>query len=218
VTLDTWLLLTVNALARATPWLQPVMLAYGSHGVVVFAALMLAGWWLARRRADLPAVAAALWAPVGLLLALAVNQPLSTYFGAPRPYLLYPDLLVLAQHSLAPGFPSDHAVMAGAVAAGVFAVNRRLGWWTVLAALLMGFARIYIAAAFPRDVLVGLLVGAAVSLVGYLLVRRVLVRLLSLAEPTVFRPLITAAPRPEPRAAQLAPADATPAGASPAGT
>jgi len=214
VTLDTWLLLTVNMLTRATPWLHPVMLAYGNYGVVVFAALMLAGWRSARRRTDPRAVAAALWAPVGLLLALAVNQPLTSYFGAPRPYLLYPNLLILAEHSLAPGFPSDHAVMAGAVTAAVFVVSRRLGWWTALAALLLGFARIYLAAAFPVDVLAGLLVGAAVSLAGYLLVRRVLVRLLGMAEPTVFRPLITAAPRPARTVPRFAPADGT----SPAGT
>jgi undecaprenyl-diphosphatase len=218
LTLDTWLLLTVNGLARATPWLHAVMLAYGSYGVLVFAALMLGGWWSARRRTDLPAVAAALWTPVGVLLALAVNQPITTYFGAPRPYLLYPDLLILAQHSLAPGFPSDHAVMAGAVTAGAFAISRRIGWWTALAAVLLGFARIYLAAAFPRDVLVGLLLGAAISAAGYLLVRRVLVRLLSMAEPTVFRPLITSAPRPERRSARYTPADATPPSTSTAGT
>src|SRR5882757_8021148 len=138
------------------------MAAYATEGgLVVFAGLMLAGWWLARRRTDLASVAAALWTPVGMLLALAINQPITAMFAERRPYLLYPDLLILAQHSLAPGFPSDHAVMAGAVTAEAFAISRRIGWWTALAAVLLGFARIYLAAAFPRDVLVGLLLGAA---------------------------------------------------------
>jgi membrane-associated phospholipid phosphatase len=190
------LLMAVNKLARSTPWLHSVVLAYAICGLVVFAELMLAGWWIARRRAELPAVAAAIWTPVGMLLALAVNQPITAMFAERRPYLLYPNLLILAQHSLAPGFPSDHAVMAGSVTATLFLVSRKLGWWTALAALLMAFARIYVAAAFPVDVLVGLVLGAAVSLVGFLLVRRPLVRLLSLAGPTIFRPLITAGPRP----------------------
>ncbi|MDX6585223.1 MAG: hypothetical protein QOI10_4407 [Solirubrobacterales bacterium] len=198
------LLLTINALARSTPWLQPLMAAYATEGgLVVFAGLMFTGWWLARRRTDLAAVAAALWTPVGMLLALAINQPITATFAERRPYMLYPNLLILAQHSLAPGFPSDHAVLAGAVAATLCLVNRVLGWWAALAALVMAFARIYIAAAFPVDVLVGLLLGAAVSLVGYLLVRRVLVSLLGLADPTIFRPLITAAPR-TPRAKSAA--------------
>jgi undecaprenyl-diphosphatase len=196
VNINIQLLLTVNGLARSTPWLQPLMAAYATEGgLVVFAGLMLAGWWLARRRTDLAAVAAALWTPVGMLLALAINQPITAMFAERRPYMLYPDLLILAQHSLAPGFPSDHAVLAGAVAATLFLVNRALGWWAALAALVMAFARIYIAAAFPVDVLTGLLLGAVVSLLGYLLVRRALVRLLGLADPTIFRPLITSAPR-----------------------
>jgi membrane-associated phospholipid phosphatase len=204
VNVNVELLLTINALARSTPWLQPLMAAYATEGgLVVFAGLMLAGWWLARRRTDLAAVAAALWTPVGMLLALAINQPITATFAERRPYMLYPDLLILAQHSLAPGFPSDHAVLAGAVAATLCLVNRALGWWAALAALVMAFARIYIAAAFPVDVLAGLLLGAVVSLVGYLLVRRVLVRLLGLADPTIFRPLITAAPR-TPRAKSAA--------------
>jgi membrane-associated phospholipid phosphatase len=204
VNVNVELLLTINALARSTPWLQPLMAAYATEGgLVVFAGLMLAGWWLARRRTDLAAVAAALWAPVGMLLALAINQPITAMFAERRPYMLYPDLLILAQHSLAPGFPSDHAVLAGAVAAALCLVNRALGWWAGLAALAMAFARIYIAAAFPVDVLTGLLLGAVVSLLGYLLVRRALVRLLGLADPTIFRPLITSAPR-APRAKSAA--------------
>jgi membrane-associated phospholipid phosphatase len=190
------LLLTINALARSTPWLQPAMASYATvAGFVVFSELMLAGWWIARRRTDLRAVAAALWTPVGMLLAVAVNQPITAIFAERRPYMSYPDLLILAQHSLAPGFPSDHAVYAGAVTATLFLVSRQLGCWTALAALVMAFARIYIAAAYPFDVLVGLLLGAVVSLIGYLLVRRVLVRLLCLAEPTIFRPLTTPIPR-----------------------
>jgi membrane-associated phospholipid phosphatase len=196
MTVNIQLLLAINALARSTPWLQPLMQFYATAGgFVVFAELMLAGWWLARRRPDLSAVAAALWTPVGMLLALGVNQPISAMFAERRPYLMYPNLMTMTEHSLAPGFPSDHAVLAGAVTATLFLVSRSLGCWTALAAALMAFARVYIAEAYPSDVLIGLVLGAAVSLVGYLLVRRVLVRLLRMADPTIFRPLITATPR-----------------------
>jgi membrane-associated phospholipid phosphatase len=190
------LLLAINAFARSTPWLQPLMLFYATVGsFVVFAVLMFVGWWIARRRSVLPVVAAALWTPVSMLLALWINHPISALFAERRPYLMYPNLLVLAQHSLAPGFPSDHAVMAGSVTATLFFVSRRLGWWTALAAVVLAFARVYVAEAYPSDVLVGLLLGAVLGTVGLLLVRRVLVALLRMADPTIFRPLITATPR-----------------------
>ena len=66
-------------------------------------------------------------------------------------------------------FPSDHAVMAGAVAAGLLLAHRRLGAVAVVAAVLMAFSRVYIAAHYPWDVVAGLLLGAAVALLGWLL-------------------------------------------------
>jgi membrane-associated phospholipid phosphatase len=196
MTIDVRLLMTINGLARSTPWLQPVMSSYATiSGIVVFAELMFAGWWIGRKKTDPQAIAAAFWAPIGMLLALAINQPITTMISERRPYMVYPELLVLAQHSLAFGFPSHHAVFAGAITATLFMVNRQLGCWAALAALVMAFARIYIAAAYPSDVLAGLLLGAAVSLIGFLLIRRSLVRLLGAADQTIFRPLITYAPQ-----------------------
>lgn len=192
---DTQLFLDINDFARATPWLHGAASAYAGYGIVVFAALMLAAWWRARARADRPAMAAALWAPLGMLAALGVNQPIAALVGEPRPYATLPNLLVLAHHSHDPSFPSDHAVMAGAVAAAVFLVSRRLGLLAAVAAVVMAFARVYIAAHYPKDVLAGLGVGAVVSLLGFWLVRRILLWLLSLAERTPLRPLVTTAPQ-----------------------
>ncbi|WP_445190341.1 hypothetical protein ACTXG6_33725 [Pseudonocardia sp. Cha107L01] len=59
-----------------------------------------------------------------MLLALAINQPITTMISERRPYMVFPELLVLAQHSLAFGFPSHHAVFAGATTATLFLVNR----------------------------------------------------------------------------------------------
>jgi undecaprenyl-diphosphatase len=192
---DTWLFEVVDDFARSTPSLQPIVLAYADYGIVVFAALMLAGWWSARRRADPTRMAAAVWAPLGMLVALGVNQPISAIVGEPRPYTALQHILVLAQRSHDPSFPSDHAVLAGAVAAGLFPVSRRLGWLAVLAAAAMAFSRVYIAAHYPQDVVAGLVVGAVVSLLGFRLVRWLLVWLVELAERTPLRPALTTAPR-----------------------
>ena len=100
-------------------------------------------------------MAAALWAPLGTLIAVGINQPIADLVGEERPYAILPDILVLAQHTTDPAFASDHAVMAGAVTAGMFLVSRRLGLVAAAAAVLMAFARVYIAAHYPIDVLAG---------------------------------------------------------------
>ena len=191
---NTSLFLSVNDFARSTPWLHGPLTLYAGYGLVVFAGLLVAGWWIARKAADPARMAAALWALAGMLLALAVNQPIVAAVNEARPYASLPDILVLATPTTDPGFPSDHAMVAGAVTAGLFLVDRRLGWVTAAAAALMAFSRVYLAAHYPLDVVVGLLLGAAVSLAGYFLVRRVLLRLVRAVQDSRLRPLVTASP------------------------
>jgi undecaprenyl-diphosphatase len=188
--MDDRILTVVNGFARATPWLHGLMLGYAKYGVVLFAVLLATGWWIARQRGT--GMPAALWAPLGVLLAVAINQPIVGAVAEPRPYTVLPHLLVLAAPSTDPSFPSDHATMAAAVAAGLVLVDRRLGAIAAVAALLMGFARVYIAAHYPQDVLAGFAVGALVTLIGYALARRPLTVLTVRLEQTRWRPLLTA--------------------------
>jgi len=168
--LDDQLLLAVNSFARSTQWLQAPLLDYAKYGVSLFAVLLLTGLFLARHRTS-RTLAAAGWACVAPLAALGLNQPIGHLFDAPRPYAAHPNLLVLATRTSDFSFPSDHAVMAGAVAAGLLLVSRRLGLVAVAAAVLMAFARVYIAAHYPWDVVAGLALGAAVAMVGWLALR-----------------------------------------------
>lgn len=111
---DTDLFLSINGFARSAPWLQPIVLAYANFGIVAFGALMLVGWWVARRSGDPGRMAAAIWVPIATLIAVGLNQPIAAIANQPRPYTALPDILVLAGRSLDPYFPSDHSVMAGA--------------------------------------------------------------------------------------------------------
>ena len=144
----------INELARDTPWLHPFMTGYADYGIAVFAGLLLAGCWIARRRADLTVL---------------------------------PDIVVLAQRGRDPSFPSDYAVLAGAVVAGLWPVSGRLGAVATVAAAVMAFAGVYMGADYPHDVLAGLILGAGLSTIGFRATRPILVRLLRRAED--IRPL-----------------------------
>jgi undecaprenyl-diphosphatase len=184
--------LAVNRFARDTPWLHEFFRAFAVYGVVLFALLLLGGWWLARADRSPGRMATALWAPRGALLAVAVNQPLGRFVGERRPYDGLHHVLLLVPRSTDFSFPSDHAVMAGAVAAGVLLTHRRLGLLASALALLMAFARVYVGAHFPFDVIAGLVVGAVVTTVGWVVVHHPLRRLVQVLCRTPLRPLLAA--------------------------
>jgi undecaprenyl-diphosphatase len=186
------LFLRINQFARDTPALHGPAAAYATYGIVLFGALLLAGWWLARKRDD-PVMATALIAPVAVLVAFAVQPAVVLLVDEARPYAVHPDILVLIGRTTDPSFPSDHSCLAGATAAALFFVDRRLGWTASVLAVLMAAARVYSGAHWPLDVVAGLALGAVVAVVVVLLLRRPVSRLVARLRMTRIRPLLVAA-------------------------
>ncbi len=160
----------INDFARATPWLHGVAVAYAKYGVVLFGALILLALWQARH-APHARLAAAAWAGVGTLVAVALNQPIVSLVAERRPYMVHPGALVLVARSTDWSFPSDHSVMAGACAVGLLIAARRLGVVAAVAAVLMAAARVYVGAHYPQDVVAGLLFGGLVAGLGWYALR-----------------------------------------------
>lgn len=182
----------VDDLTRHTPWLHGFFELYARYGVVLFALLLLGGWWVARGQAEVRLMARALWAPIGMMIAIGINQPLGHAVAEPRPYVALHHVLVLVPRTTDFAFPSDHSVMAGAVAAGALLVDRRLGVVASVLAVLMAFARVYVGAHYPLDVIAGLALGAVVVTVGYVVLRRLLERVVEGLARTPLRPLLLA--------------------------
>jgi membrane-associated phospholipid phosphatase len=180
---------------RAPSWFDGVVTAWTTYGVVVFGVLLAVGWWTARGTGDRRRVVAALCAPITTLLAIGVSALLEPLFAEARPCLgLPPGATLLACPPAGDySFPSNHAVLAGAVAAALVLVDRRLGLISAIAALVTAASRVWIGQHYPHDVAAGLALGAVVAVAGYLLLRAPLGRLTEAIATTRLHALVTPA-------------------------
>ena len=179
--------------AHAPHWFDQLVSFYASYGLGLFALLMVAGWWRARRGAGAAAMATALAVPLAVVVAYAANDLVKSLFDEVRPCQV---ITSPATVQPCPGvgdwsFPSNHSAIAAASAAALWLVDRRLGAIATLAALVMGFARIWVGAHYPHDVLAGFVLGAAVAVPVLLAARRWGPPLVVRLESGFLRPFLT---------------------------
>src|SRR3954465_15604848 len=137
--------------------------------------IFLASRGYARRAARRGAVAAGLSAGLALLIA----SQLATLVGRPRPFVDHPATVhLLLAHAADPGFPSDHATAAFAIATAILLRNRRWGLLALVMAIALAIGRGAVGVPVPPAVVAGAAVGSATALLLYLPpVRRPLHRL-----------------------------------------
>lgn len=80
---DTDLFLVINHFAQRTTWLHAPLKLYAEYGIVLFAGLLVVGWLVARRE-GLAQMSALIWAGLGMVVAVTVNQPLVQLFHEAR--------------------------------------------------------------------------------------------------------------------------------------
>jgi membrane-associated phospholipid phosphatase len=163
----------ITRAADSPHWFDQLISFYASYGLGLFALLMVAGWWRARS-GGATAMATALAVPVAVVAAFVANDIVKSVFDEVRPCQV-----ITAPATLQPcpgagdwSFPSNHSAIAAASAVALWLLDRRLGVIAALAALVMGFARIWVGAHYPHDVLVGFVLGAAVAAPVVLAARR----------------------------------------------
>ncbi len=197
--LNTSVYLDLNRFSRNTAWAHPFMHAYALWlGPVLLTLLFVVAYAVVWRRRAPQAAAVLILGGVGTIMALGLNQLVARAAEELRPYVTYPHALVLVARTGDYSFPSDHSIVAGGLTASLLLVlgksvwsrrhaggkagdfrrprDRRAGWLlavlavtNVILGLFLCFARVYVGAHYPGDVVAGYLLSFLVVVVVSLL-------------------------------------------------
>lgn len=184
-------------------WLGPVLVA------LFFVATYAIAWWRGASRV----AALLILGGIGEVVSLGLNQLVAHAAKELRPYVTHPSALVLVAKANDYAFPSDHSVVAGGLTASLLLVVGGAVWrqgpgpaggssrtagaragdvpaavrifaaLTVVLGLFLCFARVYVGAHYPGDVVAGYLM-AALVVVLFSLLRPLAYRVVDVVEPT----------------------------------
>ena len=155
---DAAAVLATNGLAGRWGLLDALMIGLAKYVHFVFAATLLLVWLIRTARAQ----RLALIAGIAALLALGAGQVIGLSFPRLRPYQALP-VHLLVPHAPDSSFPSDHATLAFAVTAILWRLDRRLGAALLALSCVLAFARVFIGAHYPTDVVGGAILGSGVA-------------------------------------------------------
>jgi undecaprenyl-diphosphatase len=111
---------------------------------------------------------AAVAAGVSAGLALLVAHFLAAAIDRNRPFVDHPLAHNFLAHASDPGFPSDHATGAFAIAFALVLRDRVVGIVALVLALALSFGRVALGVHYPSDVFAGAVLGLAAALVLWL--------------------------------------------------
>lgn len=166
--MDWSILHTLNNFLYHHDAVEDPLLFYINISEALFVAMLVLVLVFANGVAHRPWRRAAVAAGLSAGLALGVGKVISEIVDRARPFVQDPHgVHLFSSHTADPGFPSDHATGAFAVAMAVWLRNRLWGTVLLIAAAVLSVGRVAIGIHFPSDVLAGAVLGIAAALLLY---------------------------------------------------
>lgn len=154
----------LNGLAEQ-PTVRAVALWIAVYGLLLYVAVAVWAWlhpsnkkerWRLQRVVVL--------ATLSVMLAIVFEQVVTAVAFRARPFMVIDTLTAYNVFVDSSSFPSLHTAMAAAFAgAWLWSGQRKMGWWLLAAAVLIGLCRVVAGVHYPSDILGGLASGLLAS-------------------------------------------------------
>jgi undecaprenyl-diphosphatase len=99
------------------------------------------------------------------LVAWTIATLIKHFFPTIRPFVLNGGDVDVILKPTDGAFPSEHTVIAFALAVTIFMHDRRVGWWFLVSALVIGVARVIANVHYPIDIVGGAFLGTIVAVI-----------------------------------------------------
>jgi len=163
--MDWSVLHTLNDFLFRHDQVEDPLLFYVNASEALFVVTLAIVFLLSYRPRHLDMRRAAVAAVLSAGLGLAVAKLISELVDRARPFVADPHgVHLFSGHAADPGFPSDHATAAFAIATAILLRNRKAGILALIAAAVLSVGRVAFGVHYPSDVLAGAAVGAAAAL------------------------------------------------------
>ncbi len=99
------------------------------------------------------------------LFAWIIGLAIKHFFPTLRPFMINGravDVLIRPTDS---AFPSGHTILAFALAVTVFMHDKKIGWWFLISALIVGVARVLANVHYPIDIVGGAFLGTIMAVI-----------------------------------------------------
>jgi undecaprenyl-diphosphatase len=150
-----WPLLDRLAVSIVNDYLVPLVLALA----------LFVAWFLPQNASYREEVQRKVLATVGgLALANLIVEVLNLLFPRLRPFVEH-EVNLLFYPPTDPSFPNNQAAVGFAVAAGLWAIDRRAGAAAYVLAALWALSRVYVGVSYPFDVLAGAVLGVLATVI-----------------------------------------------------
>jgi undecaprenyl-diphosphatase len=159
--MDLSLVKSLNHLFLHHDGLEDPLVAYANASEIMFLIALVLAFVLVAGRRGIATRRAVVAAGLSAGLALAVAAVVARVVDRPRPFVDHAGAVHLfSSHAADPGFPSDHATAAFAIAVALLLRSRTWGAIALAAATVLAVTRVAMGIHYPTDVLAGAALGA----------------------------------------------------------